>query len=96
MTARITRCAVLFSLTMLIALPAHAQPARTAPTQWRATEAWAVDGDGDVFGQVRDIAVLRDETVWVLDHKDQVIRRFSATGTTESRLATRCRPGRVA
>lgn len=80
MVERFRRWGALCVLTALPAAWGHAQAAPAAPVQWRATEQWVVDGDGDVFGMVRDLAVLRDGTVWVLDFKDQVIRRFSPAG----------------
>lgn len=81
MVQRVARWCAPSLLTLFVGASAHAQAARTAPVQWRATEQWVVDGDGDVFGMVRDLAVLRDGSVWVLDFKDQVVRRFSSTGT---------------
>ena len=51
-------------------------------TIWRSTEQWRVDGSeqGDAFGDLRDFVTLRDGSLWILDFKDQTIRRFSATG----------------
>lgn len=57
----------------------HAQP---APTPWRVVEQWRVDGteSGEPFGSVRDVAIGKDGSLWVLDFKDQMIRRFDANG----------------
>ena len=58
---------------------AYAQPALVT---WKATEQWRVDGTqgGQAFGNVRDIAIGQDGTLWVLDYTDQTFRRFDASG----------------
>lgn len=51
-------------------------PVRTATLMWR------VDGteSGEPFGDVRDYVMLKDGTVWALDFKDQIIRRYDVSG----------------
>jgi hypothetical protein len=55
------------------------QPAITA---WRVTEVWRTDGGegGQPLADPRDLIATKDGTLWVLDFKDQRIRRFSAAG----------------
>jgi streptogramin lyase len=67
---------------MVALLPVRPVPAQRPITTWRATEQWRVDGsEGEApFGDLRDFVALRDGTVWVLDFKDQVIRRYAADG----------------
>ncbi len=50
--------------------------------QWRATELWRVDGTegGEPYGDLRDFVIGRDGALWVLDFKDQSIRRYDANG----------------
>ncbi len=47
-----------------------------------AREMWRVDGSesGEPFGEIRDYIVNSDGTVWILDYKDQTIRRYDLTG----------------
>jgi hypothetical protein len=49
---------------------------------WRATELWRVDGTdaGDGFGDVRDAVTLANGDLWILDFKDQQIRRYDSSG----------------
>ena len=70
------RCAALFTF---VATAVSAQPKLAT---WTATELWHVDGTegGEPFGDLRDYVVQKDGTLWVLDFKDQSIRRFSANG----------------
>lgn len=56
--------------------------AQGALLTWRATEVWRIDGteSGEPFFDLRDYLVGRDGSLWVLDFKDQLIRRFDANG----------------
>jgi len=83
------RCLAATLLLLLCTTTAHAQP-RLAT--WRATELWRVDGTdaGDGFGDIRDIVVLKDGSAWILDAKDQHIRRYDGNGKP---LATIARKG---
>jgi len=56
--------------------------ASQAPTVRTATLLWQVDGSesGEPFGALRDVLLHRDGSVWALDFKDQVIRRYDANG----------------
>ncbi|MBY0489805.1 MAG: hypothetical protein K2R93_08180 [Gemmatimonadaceae bacterium] len=58
----------------------------------RVMEQWRVDGSesGRAFGDVRDLLALPDGQLWVLDFKDQEIRRYDAAGTFRGVTA---RPG---
>ena len=49
---------------------------------WRVTQQWRVDGTdaGDGFGDVRDFVAVPDGSLWILDFKDQHIRRYDANG----------------
>ncbi len=51
-------------------------------TSWRVTEVWRTDGtdDGEPLADPRDLLALKDGTLWVLDFKDQKIRRFNPAG----------------
>lgn len=70
-------CVVTAFSTLQVSLGAQA-----SPTAWKATELWRVDGTegGEPFGIVRDMVVNKDNSLWVLDYKDQHIRRFDANG----------------
>ncbi len=69
---------VLFAMVVLHA-PLGAQ--RGIPV-WRATPEWRIDGteSGEPFFDVRDFLAGKDGALWVLDFKDQSIRRFDANG----------------
>ena len=68
----------------LIASLVHAPCAHSqgALATWKATPAWRIDGteSGEPFFDLRDYLVGRDGVLWVLENKDQVIRRFDAAG----------------
>lgn len=67
--------------------------AQAAPAAWRVTERWRVDGTeqgGVGFAQVRDAVTTADAALWVLDFKEQAIRRYDARGRF---LGTSGRPG---
>jgi hypothetical protein len=84
---------VLAHMTALLALAPAAVQAQTSPTVWRVTEQWRVDGterSGVGFAQVRDAVVTGDGALWVLDFKEQAIRRYDARGRF---LGTSGRPG---
>ncbi|MEP6764633.1 MAG: hypothetical protein ABJB66_10000 [Gemmatimonadaceae bacterium] len=58
---------------------------------WKAVEEWRVDGaPGEPFADLRDYVVTKDGALWVLDFKDQNIRRYDANGRP---LATISRKG---
>lgn len=61
--------------------PSQGQRGKAMPT-WRAVEEWRVDGteSGEPFADLRDYVVLTDGTLWALDFKDQVIRRYASNG----------------
>lgn len=71
----------LFATAMMCALPIPLS-AQATPTTWKATELWRVDGSdgGEPFGAVRDMVVGKDGALWVLDYKDQQLRRFDSNG----------------
>jgi hypothetical protein len=62
-------------------VPAVSRAQGALPT-WRATEVWRIDGteSGEPFFDLRDYLVHRDGVVWVLENKDQMIRRFDQAG----------------
>src|SRR6187551_3424611 len=68
----------------LIAAVIHAPCAlaQGALSMWKATPVWRIDGteSGEPFSGLRDFLVSRDGRLWVLDFKDQLIRRFDANG----------------
>jgi hypothetical protein len=59
-----------------------ARNSTVAQTTLQAREVWRIDGSeaGEPFGDLRDFVSLPDGSLWVLDFKDQNIRRYSATG----------------
>ena len=75
-------------VSSLLALPIVVQSqgaarSSAALTTWTATERWRVDGtEGGAsgFGDVRDLLVGADSTLWVLDFKEQAIRRYAPSG----------------
>ena len=88
LTKRVARelCGVALAIVLL---PFAAKLRAQSPVvQWRVTELWRVDGtsSGEPFASVRDFVVARDGTVWVLDFKDQSIRRFDASGKELARV----------
>ena len=50
--------------------------------QLTAREVWRFDGteDGEPFGDIRDYVVTKSGHLWMLDFKDQVIRRYGQNG----------------
>lgn len=50
--------------------------------QLNAREIWRVDGteDGEPFGDIRDYVITSSGHLWMLDFKDQVIRRYDQNG----------------
>ncbi len=64
---------------------------QSALASWKATERWRVDGTeaGEGFGQVRDFVVLRDQSLWVLDFKEQQIWRYSSSGAPLGKVSRR-------
>ena len=80
MPLRIARITQLIASALL--LGATSLPSQPRIPTWHATELWRVDGTdaGDGFGEIRDLAVLKDGSVWILDFKDQQIRRYDANG----------------
>lgn len=74
--AFIALCLVATCSVSTVPLPAQTPVTRTA------TLLWQVDGSesGEPFGDLRDYVMLRDGTVWALDFKDQIIRRYAANG----------------
>jgi hypothetical protein len=72
-----------FMLSIACLAAAWGRPlASQAPQVRPATLLWQVDGSesGEPFGALRDLLLHRDGTVWALDFKDQVIRRYDARG----------------
>jgi hypothetical protein len=63
---------------------AAASVAAQSPTARAFTvkQDWSVDGTehGEPFGDVRDVLALPDGSLWVLDYKDQQIRRYASNG----------------
>ncbi len=78
----VTRWCGVAAVGAMLASEAQLGAQQAAPRTWRVTEEWRVDGseNGEPFGDVRDLVVTRDGAAWVLDFKDQKIRRFSAAG----------------
>lgn len=82
-------------ILLAVLLGAAAVPPLTAqrglPT-WRATAVWRIDGteSGEPFADVRDYVVSTEGTLWLLEAKDQLIRRFDGNGKA---LATAGRKG---
>lgn len=70
---------VLVMLSLSAPVGAVTQP---QPKPVAAQELWRVDGSesGEPFGNVRDILALPNGDVWVLDFKDQQIRRYDRQG----------------
>ncbi len=80
-------------LPALLALAPITAQAQAAPATWRLAEQWRVDGTeqgGVGFAQVRDAIVTADGALWVLDFKEQAIRRYDARGRF---VGTSGRPG---
>lgn len=72
-----------FMLSIACLAAAWGRPlASQAPQVRTATLLWQVDGSesGEPFGALRDLALHRDGSVWALDSKDQVIRRYDVRG----------------
>lgn len=73
-------------LLLLVAASLNAPPnsarAQASPTVWKASELWRVDGSeaGEPFGDVRDVVVAKSGVLWMLDYKDQHIRRYDTNG----------------
>lgn len=78
------------SMYGLVAIGRSASAQGVAPA-WRAAEQWRVDGTdaGDGFGDARAMVVLPDGALWVLDFKDQHIRRYDARGKALLTIARR-------
>jgi hypothetical protein len=71
------------TLALLLAGSASLLSGQAAPATWRLTEQWRVDGTeqgGAGFAQVRDAVITTDRALWVLDFKEQAIRRYDARG----------------
>lgn len=85
MHAMHARALLLSIVTAIFTMPVAAQSG--VPT-WRATEAWRVDGteNGEPFFDLREYVVSKDGTLWALDFKDQVIRRFDGSGKALSSI----------
>ncbi len=68
------------ALTCVCALSSVAV-AQSVPIK-TASLVWESDGSdsGSPFADLRDYVMLRDGTVWALDFKDQVVRRWDANG----------------
>lgn len=69
--------------TLPLLLAPSAALAQGSPAAWRVTERWRVDGTeqgGVGFSQVRDAVTTTDGVLWVLDFKEQGIRRYDARG----------------
>ncbi len=79
-------CAHSVSLALalgLVVCSSHSSAAQPTLKTWTVSEVWRIDGTergGEPLADPRDLAVLRDGTVWMLDFKDQQIRRFDANG----------------
>ncbi|MBL0937708.1 MAG: hypothetical protein IBJ03_02375 [Gemmatimonadaceae bacterium] len=74
---------ILVSLLVSLVIAACVQPLRAqSPAVRQATLLWQVDGSesGDPFGRLGDYLLLKDGTLWALDFKDQIIRRYDARG----------------
>jgi hypothetical protein len=67
---------------------------------WRVAERWRVDGtegNRQPFADLRDFIVTPHGDLWVLDYKDQRIRRFDATGAPREDVGARgAGPGELA
>lgn len=76
------RRAAATAMVVSLAVASSEVSGQAALTTWRATPVWRIDGteSGEPFFDLRDYLVGRDGTLWVLDFKDQVIRRFDANG----------------
>lgn len=80
------------ALLAMVATCASPLTAQNGPTSWRASEVWRIDGteSGEPFFDLRDYLIGRDGALWVLEFKDQIIRRFDGNGKA---LATVGRKG---
>lgn len=81
--SRFCRWAQMLSLVSLLGVVRPSTVSSQAPlTTWRVTEVWRRDGteSGDPLADPRDLLAMTDGTLWMLDFKDQRIRRFDAAG----------------
>ncbi|MBY0489804.1 MAG: hypothetical protein K2R93_08175 [Gemmatimonadaceae bacterium] len=73
----------LVGVSLVVSMRLSAQSRTSTPTKTVvAKELWRVDGteSGQPFGSVRDILALPNGDLWVLDYKDQQIRRYDRDG----------------